>query len=108
MTLTQQNGHQAQSSPNSTDPKVYEQYKGAFATLPTDAAGWIKRAQDVGAILAVDAAKRDKENKSPLAEVALLKHSGLLRVVAPTKYGGGGQPVSVGYRVFRELAKYDG
>ncbi|KAL1407920.1 hypothetical protein Q8F55_004715 [Vanrija albida] len=108
MTLTQQPYHPAQASPNSTDPKVYEQHKGSFTELPTDVAGWIKRAQDVGEILAADAAKRDRENKSPLAEVALLKHSGLLRVVAPTKYNGGGQPVSVGYRVFRELAKYDG
>jgi hypothetical protein len=33
-------------------------------------------------VLAKDAAQRDQENKSPRAEVALLKHSGLTKLLA--------------------------
>jgi alkylation response protein AidB-like acyl-CoA dehydrogenase len=52
--------------------------------------------------------QRDKENKSPKAEIALLKHSGLLKALGPKKYGGGEQPWAVGYKLIREVAKVDG
>jgi hypothetical protein len=78
------------------DPSVYSQYEQKWPLIPEDEPGWIQRAQEVADILAVDAALRDKENKSPRAEVALLKHAGLLKVLGPRKYGGGGQPWSVG------------
>ncbi|KAK3386048.1 acyl-CoA dehydrogenase/oxidase [Podospora didyma] len=92
----------------STDPSVYQDYESKWATLPADEEGWLRRAQDVGAVLAQDVAAREKENKSPRAEVALLKHSGLTKVLGPKKYGGGEQPWSVGYKVIREVAKTDG
>ncbi|TQS31683.1 hypothetical protein Golomagni_08026, partial [Golovinomyces magnicellulatus] len=63
---------------------------------------------DVATVLASDAGLRERENKSPRAEVALLKHAGLLKVLGPKKYGGGDQPWSVGYKVIREVAKGDG
>lgn len=91
-----------------TDPKVYDRYKSKWTEQPTDEAGWIQRAKDVSSVLASDAVIRDKENKSPVAEVALLKHSGLLKILGPKKYGGGEQPWSVGYKVIREVAKGDG
>ncbi|KAK7727279.1 hypothetical protein SLS63_007098 [Diaporthe eres] len=91
-----------------TDPAVYEEYVGKWADQPQDAAGWVKRAQDVASVLEKDASVRERENKSPRAEVALLKHSGLTKILGPKKYGGGEQPWSVGYKAIREVAKADG
>jgi alkylation response protein AidB-like acyl-CoA dehydrogenase len=78
------------------DPAVYVEYEKKWSSTPEDEAGWLQRAQEVADVLAVDAVVRDQENKSPRAEVALLKHSGLLKILGPKKYGGGGQPWSVG------------
>lgn len=91
-----------------TDPQIYEEYKTKWSELPTDEAGWVERAKATSAILAKDAPARERANKSPRAEVALLKHAGLLKVLGPKKYGGGEQPWSVGYKVIREVAKGDG
>jgi len=62
----------------------------------------------VAEIFAADAAARDIESKTPRAEVALLKSSGLLKVLGPKKFRGGGQNWEVGYKVIREVAKGDG
>ncbi|CRG92407.1 hypothetical protein PISL3812_09466 [Talaromyces islandicus] len=91
-----------------TDPAVYEEYKAKWTDTPQDEQGWLTRAREVAEVLAQDAVKRDQENKSPVAEIALLKHSGLLKTLGPQKYGGGGQPWNVGYKVIREVAKADG
>lgn len=91
-----------------TDPQIYETYKSQWLEVPTDEAGWIYRAKTVSDIFAKDAPAREKANKTPRAEVALLKHAGLLKVLGPKKYGGGEQPWSVGYKVIREVAKGDG
>ncbi|KAK3299438.1 acyl-CoA dehydrogenase/oxidase [Chaetomium fimeti] len=95
-------------APASSDPAVYQEYQSKWASYPTDTEGWLQRARDVAAVLVVDAAAREKANKSPRAEVALLKHSGLLKLLGPKKYGGGEQPWSVGYKAIREVAKGDG
>lgn len=92
----------------STDPAVYAEYADKWADQPQDADSWIKRAQDVASVLEKDASTRERENKSPRAEVALLKHSGLTKILGPKKYGGGDQPWSVGYKAIREVAKADG
>ncbi|KAM0206249.1 hypothetical protein ACHAPA_011837 [Fusarium lateritium] len=92
----------------SSDPAIYNEYEAQWSTLPTDAKGWIKRAQDVADVLAKDAPARERANKSPKAEVALLKYSGLLKILGPAKYGGGEQPWSVGFRAVREVTKKDG
>lgn len=92
----------------STDPAVYEEYATKWSALPEDEAGWIQRAKDVAAVLDQDAATRERENKSPRAEIQLLKHAGLLKILGWKKYGGGEQPWSVGYKVIREVAKADG
>lgn len=91
-----------------TDPTVYQEWESKWSTLPTDADGWIQRAQDVGQVLAADVVTRERENKSPKAEVALLKHSGLLKIKGPAKYGGGEQPWTVVLKAIREVAKKDG
>lgn len=91
-----------------TDPSVYKHLQSKWATLPTKETEWVQRATEVAEILAVDVVQRDRENKSPRAEVVLLKHSGLLKVLGPKKYGGGEQPWAVGYKLIREVAKVDG
>lgn len=91
-----------------TDPAAYAEYQAKWSTLPDTADAWLARAREVAEVLAKDAAQRDQENKSPRAEVALLKHSGLLKLLGPKKYGGGEQPWSVGYKAIREVAKADG
>ncbi|OJI80788.1 hypothetical protein ASPTUDRAFT_58174 [Aspergillus tubingensis CBS 134.48] len=97
-----------QSDVPATDPAVYEAYKTQWASLPDTADAWLARAREVATVLSQDAAQREQENKSPRAEVALLKHSGLLKLLGPKKYGGGEQPWSVGYKAIREVAKGDG
>ncbi|KAF5008623.1 hypothetical protein FDECE_5113 [Fusarium decemcellulare] len=92
----------------STDPAVYSEYEAKWSTLPKDAEGWVQRARDVAEVLAKDVVAREQAGKSPKAEVALLKHAGLLKVLGPAKYGGGEQPWSTGFKVVREVAKKDG
>jgi len=75
-----------------TDPSVYDHLKETWAALPINEAEWFQRAIDVAEILAVGVVQREKENKSPKAEIALLKYSSLLKVLGPKKYGGGEQP----------------
>lgn len=104
--MTTSNG--ANGTHPATDPAVYADYESKWSSLPTDEAGWVKRAQEVAAVLLEDADVRERENKSPSAEVALLKHSGLTKVLGPKKFGGGEQPWSVGYKTIREVAKADG
>jgi alkylation response protein AidB-like acyl-CoA dehydrogenase len=78
------------------------------APLPKDAEGWIARATEVAAVLATDAAARDKAAATPYEEVRLLKDSGLVTLLGPAEHGGGGQDWSAAYRVVREVAKADG
>lgn len=103
------NGTNGTSHP-ATDPDVYNLHHQTFNShpLPSKPAEWVKRAADVAEILAQDATARDHDNRSPVAEVSLLKSSGLTRVLGPTKYGGGGQGWDVAYKVIREIAKADG
>ncbi|KAK3386351.1 acyl-CoA dehydrogenase/oxidase [Sordaria brevicollis] len=92
----------------SSDPSIYQEYESKWSSLPSDSTGWIQRAKDVAAVLAPDAAAREKANKTPRAEVTLLKHSGLLKIFGPKEHGGGEQPWSVAYQAIREVAKGDG
>ena len=94
----------------STDPSKYASAYDRFRRerFPHDQRSWLARARDVAEILATDAPKRDIENKSPRAEVGLLKASGLLKVLGATKYGGGGETWETAYKVIREVAKGDG
>ena len=93
-----------------TEPLKYDVHHQAWSTtaLPQDEAEWVERAAQVAKILAEDVTIRDVEQKIPEAEVSLLKSSGLLKVLGPTKYGGGAQGWDVAYKVIREVAKGDG
>ncbi|KAF3768074.1 acyl-CoA dehydrogenase NM domain-like protein [Cryphonectria parasitica EP155] len=92
----------------STDPEVYAEYASKWSSLPDSEETWLQRAKDVAAVLAKDASIRERENKSPRAEIALLKNSNLTKLLGPKKYGGGGQPWSTAYKAIREVAKADG
>ncbi|WP_314178516.1 acyl-CoA dehydrogenase family protein [Streptomyces winkii] len=69
---------------------------------------WIDRATEVSAVLATDAATRDRTGATPYAEVELLKDSGLVTLLGPAAHGGAGQNWTTAYRVIREVAKADG
>jgi alkylation response protein AidB-like acyl-CoA dehydrogenase len=75
---------------------------------PTTPSGWIDRAVEVAAILAVDAVERDRVQAVPTAEVQLLKDSGLTTLLGPAEHGGGGQTWDVAYQVIRQVASGDG
>ena len=91
-----------------TDPRVYDEYKVKWRDIPMSASDWVQRAVEVANVLAVDAGHRERENKSPRAEIALLKHAGLLKVLGSREFGGGGQPWSVAYKVIQQVARGDG
>ncbi|MEU5401383.1 acyl-CoA dehydrogenase family protein [Streptomyces sp. NPDC005963] len=76
--------------------------------VPSDAPGWIARAAEVSAVLAVDAAARDKAGGTPYSEVRLLKEAGLVTLLGPVAHGGGGQNWTTAYQVVREVSKADG
>ncbi|MEV7951137.1 acyl-CoA dehydrogenase family protein [Streptomyces rubiginosohelvolus] len=75
---------------------------------PDSPAAWIERAAEVAALLATDAAARDKAGATPYTEIQLLKDSGLVTLLGPAGHGGGGQDWTTAYRVIREVAKADG
>jgi hypothetical protein len=93
-----------------TNPAIYDAHHKEFQKqgLPSGQAEWVERARQVAAILAQDAPQRDIINKAPAAEVSLLKSSGLLKVLGPKAYGGGGEPWDTAYKTIREVAKADG
>ncbi|KWX02152.1 monooxygenase [Carbonactinospora thermoautotrophica] len=78
------------------------------ASRPDTPEGWVRRAEEVAAVLASDAVQRDQANEAPFAEVALLKRSGLVTLLGPPEHGGGGADWVTAYRVTREIAKADG
>jgi len=93
-----------------TSPKLYASAIQDFERqrYPATQQGWVDRAREVAEILATDAPKRDIENKAPRGEIALVKAAGLLRVLGPKQYGGGGESWETGYKLIREVAKGDG
>lgn len=75
---------------------------------PTTSSEWIARAREVASQLAVDAVERDRANQPPVAEVALLKQSGLVTLLGPTEYGGAAQDWTTALQVVRAVSAGDG
>ncbi|KAA8564785.1 hypothetical protein MFRU_008g03740 [Monilinia fructicola] len=100
----------AASNTSSSESGIYSEYHQKFqsAPLPQNEEEWLSRASEVSEIFSKDAAQRDIDNKSPHDQVLLLKSSGLLKLLGPKEFGGGGQPWDVGYKAIREVAKGDG
>ena len=100
----------SRSAPAATDPTTYSTQHAEFRGqgLPQSTKAWISRARSVASILAVDAPSRDTAQHSPRAEVALLKSSGLTKLLGEKRHGGGGESWETAYKVIREVAKGDG
>ncbi|GAA0998456.1 acyl-CoA dehydrogenase family protein [Subtercola frigoramans] len=79
----------------------------ASLPLPSSAAEWIARAEQVAEILAEDALARDRANQAPHAEVQLLKDSGLVTLLGPAAFGGGGQEWVTALAVVRTVSRAD-
>ncbi|KAL4910376.1 hypothetical protein BDW74DRAFT_165434 [Aspergillus multicolor] len=77
------------------------------APKPTGRDEWIKRAQETATVLKIDAVERDAASKPPFAEVQLLKDAGLVNLLGPRKFGGGGETWGTSYKVSTEIAKAD-
>lgn len=75
---------------------------------PSTPEQWVQRAREVAQIFAADAAAREKQGKTPYAEVALLKESGLVTLLGPVEHGGAGQEWPTAYHVIRQVAAGDG
>ncbi|KAF7557806.1 hypothetical protein G7Z17_g460 [Cylindrodendrum hubeiense] len=75
---------------------------------PDTPAGWASRAREVAEVLKIDAVERDAEGKPPFAEVQLLKDAGLVNLLGPREFGGGGATWQTSYKVTTEIAKADG
>ena len=103
--MTKSGGHYGATDPSSYSSSISKFERERF---PSSSEAWVKRSREVAEILALDAPKRDIENKSPVAEIGLLKAAGLLKVLGPKKYGGGGESWETGYKVIREVARGDG
>ena len=79
-----------------------------FVGVPDTSEGWIDRAREVSNILAAAALARDRAGEPPFREVQLLKDSGLVTLLGPVEFGGGGQRWESAYKVVREIARADG
>lgn len=75
---------------------------------PTSPEEWIERARQVATTLAADAVPRDRANRTPYAEVRLLKDSGLVTLLGPVEHGGAGQDWTTALRVVRAVSAGDG
>ena len=82
-------GVQPNASARSTDPARYNDHHKSFADsgLPSKPDGWVQRAAQVADILAKDAAVREREGKSPFAEISLLKSAGVTRTAVVVRAG---------------------
>lgn len=75
--------------------------------VPASPAAWITRAEEVGAILALDAVERDRAGATPWAEVRLLKESRLTLLLGPVTHGGGGQQWTTALGAIRAVSAGD-
>lgn len=69
---------------------------------------WRGVAQSVADQLAVDVLERDRANLQPVAEAELLRTSGLLNLLVPAEFGGGGGHFETAFETVRVLATVDG
>ncbi|MFD0224063.1 acyl-CoA dehydrogenase family protein [Streptomyces hirsutus] len=73
-----------------------------------DRAHWLRVARETADDLATDAAAREQAGKAPVDEVSRLREAGLLALLVPARFGGGGADWRTAYAVVREVAAADG
>ncbi|MEU0005321.1 acyl-CoA dehydrogenase family protein [Streptomyces sp. NPDC006314] len=71
-------------------------------------AHWLRVARETADDLATDAAAREQAGKAPFDEVSRLREAGLLTLLIPAGFGGGGADWPTAYAVIREIAAADG
>lgn len=77
--------------------------------VETEAADpYLAKGEELAATFAEHAVERDKAGGRPVAQLRLLKESGLLTISIPKQYGGEGQPWSTVLRIGRAFARSDG
>lgn len=69
---------------------------------------WRAVAQSVADRLAADVLERDRANRNPVAEAELLRSSGLINLLVPAEFGGGGGHFETAFETVRILATADG
>lgn len=69
---------------------------------------WRAVAQAVADELATDVLERDRANLNPVAEAELLRSSGLVNLLVPAEFGGGGGHFESAFEAVRILATADG
>jgi alkylation response protein AidB-like acyl-CoA dehydrogenase len=75
--------------------------------LVKESSDFLKEAKLLALEFAKDASERDKAGGTAKRQRDLLRESGLLHILTPTKYGGAGQSWSLALQIVRELAKVD-
>ncbi len=78
------------------------------ALLTTDREHWAAVADELGERLAVDALERDRANREPLAEAALLREARLPGLTVPRELGGAGEGWRTALEAVRRVARGDG
>lgn len=73
----------------------------------TERAHWREVAEGVAAQLATDALARDRAGKDPSAELDLLRDAGLVTLLEPAEFGGGGAHWETAFLVIRILSRAD-
>lgn len=92
---------------SSTLIKSLEKSAWANRAVPQTAEDWRARAKEVGDVLALSAVKRDRAQKTPHAEVQLLKDAGLVTLLGSQEFGGAGQDWNTAYAVIRNVSVGD-
>ena len=69
---------------------------------------WEAKARAVAGQLAATALERDRANEDPVAELALLRESGLLGLATPREFGGAGANLVQALQISRIIAAADG
>ncbi|MCX5384633.1 acyl-CoA dehydrogenase family protein [Streptomyces sp. NBC_00083] len=69
---------------------------------------WQRVARETADDLATDAVAREQAGKAPFDEVSRLREAGLLTLLVPHEFGGGGADWPTAYAVVREIAAADG
>ncbi len=74
---------------------------------PDELARWIKVAQSVADVLAIDVVERDQANSLPIKPAQLLRETGLADLLVPVELGGHGAHWETGLAVARVIARVD-
>ncbi|MGH3724529.1 MAG: acyl-CoA dehydrogenase family protein [Mycobacterium sp.] len=69
---------------------------------------WTRTAQRIAQTLAETALERDRANQNPVAEIALLRDSGLLSFATAREFGGAGGSLGQALQLSRTIAAADG